>query len=163
MLGGPVGAKLGRHSMIFVSINMHLLNINHTGPQVTIPCDFHQHHHCGYSPRDLLPTPWSCSDEQGLSLFHLWASWLFSNLGRGDPGPVGLLTPGAGLKALVNAGSCPSLTVLDFQKPLGLVSSSRWAKLLTTAGAVGWSLPLWLPGTSPCWRWRTGPGRRSHG
>lgn len=91
---------------------------------------------------------------------------------------MGLVKLRAGVKAVGDEGSCPSHslgprvpspTVLDSQKPLGLdpfllfVSSSMWAKLLTTAGAAGLVLPVRLPGASPCRGWRTGPGRRTHG
>ena len=76
------------------------------------------------------------------------------------------------MDSAVCPGSLPAVPSLLCWTPRGLwgwmpppvpVLFLLWAKLLTPAGCVGLALPLRLPGASPCWGWRTGPGRRSHG
>lgn len=82
---------------------------------------------------------------------------LFSNLWRGDPGPVGLVKPGAGVgtlggfSPLPGVSSCSPLSaVLDSQRPLGLdcllpfLSSS-------SSGPSCWHLP-------GVWAWRCPSG-----
>lgn len=76
------------------------------------------------------------------------------------------------MDSAVCPGSLPAVPSLLCWTPSGLwgwmpppvpVLFLLWAKLLTPAGCVGLALPLRLTGASPCWGWRTGPGRRSHG
>lgn len=100
---------------------MHLLNINcirgppdHLAPSINT---------IGY------PSPAQVRDRPVLLMLRMHG--LFSNLWRGDPGPGGLVKPGAGVGTLGGFSRLPGVSsggplpaVLDSQWPLGLDASS---------------------------------------
>lgn len=80
---------------------------------------------------------------------------LFSNLWRGDPGPVGLVKPGAGVGTLggltVSPGSLPAVPFLLFWIPSGLWgwTASSLSSLLPPLGQAADTCGGCGPGAAP--------------